>query len=97
MQHTIDEVEQLLKKHESFEKSAAAQEERFHALERLTTVIISLSFGGILPCEGIPRFCFFAGCPFQGLDNSRMGEERETEKMEKKGELEFFPRDFLHK
>lgn len=37
--HTIDEVDQLIKKHESFEKSAAAQEERFTALERLTTVI----------------------------------------------------------
>ncbi|XP_075723580.1 spectrin beta chain isoform X3 [Rhipicephalus microplus] len=35
--HTIDEVEQLLKRHEAFEKSAAAQEERFAALERLTT------------------------------------------------------------
>lgn len=36
--HTIDEVENLIKKHEAFEKSAAAQEERFSALERLTTV-----------------------------------------------------------
>ncbi|KAJ6218483.1 hypothetical protein RDWZM_009640 [Blomia tropicalis] len=35
--HTIDEVEQLIKKHEAFEKSASAQEERFAALERLTT------------------------------------------------------------
>uniref|UniRef100_A0A069DY92 Spectrin beta chain n=1 Tax=Panstrongylus megistus TaxID=65343 RepID=A0A069DY92_9HEMI len=35
--HTIDEVENLIKKHESFEKSATAQEERFSALERLTT------------------------------------------------------------
>merc|ERR1712071_8927 len=35
--HTIDEVENLIKKHEAFEKSAAAQEERFAALERLTT------------------------------------------------------------
>lgn len=35
---TIDEVENLIKKHEAFEKSAAAQEERFSALERLTTV-----------------------------------------------------------
>ncbi|CAH1959568.1 unnamed protein product [Acanthoscelides obtectus] len=34
---TIDEVENLIKKHEAFEKSAAAQEERFSALERLTT------------------------------------------------------------
>ncbi|XP_044730255.1 spectrin beta chain isoform X2 [Chrysoperla carnea] len=35
--HTIDEVENLIKKHEAFEKSAAAQEDRFSALERLTT------------------------------------------------------------
>lgn len=36
--HTIDEVENLIKKHEAFEKAAAAQEDRFSALERLTTV-----------------------------------------------------------
>merc|ERR1711978_370461 len=35
--HTIDEVENLIKKHEAFEKAAAAQEDRFSALERLTT------------------------------------------------------------
>ncbi|XP_065222375.1 spectrin beta chain isoform X1 [Planococcus citri] len=35
--HTIDDVENLLKKHEAFEKSAIAQEERFCALERHTT------------------------------------------------------------
>ncbi|XP_013410395.1 spectrin beta chain-like [Lingula anatina] len=35
---TIDEVEKLIKKHEAFEKSAAAQEDRFTALERLTTL-----------------------------------------------------------
>merc|ERR1712062_264902 len=34
---TINEVENLIKKHEAFEKAAAAQEERFAALERLTT------------------------------------------------------------
>merc|ERR1712142_603852 len=34
---TIDEVENLIKKREAFEKAAAAQEERFAALERLTT------------------------------------------------------------
>jgi hypothetical protein len=33
-------VDQLIKKHEAFEKSASAQEERFAALERLTTVCI---------------------------------------------------------
>ncbi|XP_045479704.1 spectrin beta chain isoform X5 [Harmonia axyridis] len=36
--HNIDDVENLIKKHEAFEKSAAAQEERFSALERLTTL-----------------------------------------------------------
>ncbi|KAH0998525.1 hypothetical protein HUJ04_004212 [Dendroctonus ponderosae] len=41
--HTIDDVENLIKKHEAFEKSAAAQEERFSALERLTT----LEAGGV--------------------------------------------------
>lgn len=40
--HTIDEVESLIKKHEAFEKSAAAQEDRFSALQRLTTVSITL-------------------------------------------------------
>ncbi|XP_071163374.1 spectrin beta chain-like isoform X5 [Mytilus edulis] len=33
----LDEVEILIKKHEAFEKAAATQEERFIALERLTT------------------------------------------------------------
>ena len=40
-QYTIDEVENLIKKHEAFEKAATAQEERFAALERLTTVSIN--------------------------------------------------------
>ena len=35
---TLDAIEALIKKHEAFEKSAATQEERFAALERLTTV-----------------------------------------------------------
>ena len=35
--HSFDEVENLIKKHEAFEKAAAAQEERLAALERLTT------------------------------------------------------------
>ncbi|XP_069392305.1 spectrin beta chain, erythrocytic isoform X2 [Paralichthys olivaceus] len=36
--HTVDEVEKLLKRHEAFEKSTATWEERFCALERLTTL-----------------------------------------------------------
>lgn len=39
---TLDAVEILLKKHEAFERSAATQEERFIALERLTTVSLYL-------------------------------------------------------
>ena len=47
--HTIDEVENLIKKHEAFEKAASAQEERFAALERLTTVSDeNICFDGII-------------------------------------------------
>lgn len=35
---TLDQVEQLIKKHETFEKSINAQEERFNALKKLTTL-----------------------------------------------------------
>ncbi|OQV17845.1 Spectrin beta chain [Hypsibius exemplaris] len=34
--HSVQEVERMIKKHESFEKSAAAQDERFQALHHLT-------------------------------------------------------------
>ncbi len=37
---TVGEVEKLLKRHEAFEKSTATWEERFSALERLTTVCV---------------------------------------------------------
>ncbi|XP_032870186.1 LOW QUALITY PROTEIN: spectrin beta chain, non-erythrocytic 4-like [Amblyraja radiata] len=36
--NSVDEVEQLIKRHESFRKSAAAWEERFSSLRRLTTL-----------------------------------------------------------
>ncbi|XP_060033349.1 spectrin beta chain, non-erythrocytic 2, partial [Erinaceus europaeus] len=35
---TVDEVESLIKRHEAFQKSAAAWEERFSALEKLTAL-----------------------------------------------------------
>ena len=35
---TLDQVEQLIKKHETFEKTIQAQEERFNALRKLTTL-----------------------------------------------------------
>ena len=55
---SIDEVENLIKKHEAFEKAAAAQEERFAALERLTTVSrfnISLNCPNLKLGHGILR------------------------------------------
>ncbi|XP_067895582.1 spectrin beta chain, non-erythrocytic 1-like isoform X1 [Heterodontus francisci] len=36
--NNVDEVEKLIKKHEAFEKSTATWDERFSALERLTTL-----------------------------------------------------------
>nr|XP_006001605.1 PREDICTED: spectrin beta chain, non-erythrocytic 1 [Latimeria chalumnae] len=38
MGQSVDEVEKLIKRHEAFEKSAATWDERFSALERLTTM-----------------------------------------------------------
>ena len=38
VQNDLNEVEQLLEKHSNFEKLVNTQEERFLALERLTTV-----------------------------------------------------------
>jgi len=40
LQDDLNEVEQLLEKHSNFEKLVNTQEERFFALERLTTVIL---------------------------------------------------------
>lgn len=63
--HTIDDVENLIKKHEAFEKSAAAQEERFSALERLTTVFFYFLYITKIPKIvllgiGILRLCCFS-------------------------------------
>lgn len=41
---SVDEVEKLIKRHEAFEKSAATWDERFAALERLTTVSAGEAF-----------------------------------------------------
>ncbi|XP_048456403.1 spectrin beta chain, non-erythrocytic 1-like [Rhincodon typus] len=38
MGNSVDEVEKLIKKHDAFEKSTATWDERFSALERLTTL-----------------------------------------------------------
>lgn len=46
---SVDEVEKLIKRHEAFEKSAATWDERFSALERLTTVSSLGMLGSVLP------------------------------------------------
>uniref|UniRef100_A0A7N8WML1 Spectrin beta chain n=1 Tax=Mastacembelus armatus TaxID=205130 RepID=A0A7N8WML1_9TELE len=50
--HTVDEVEKLLKRHEAFEKSTATWEERFSALERLTTSGSGVAEPSSVPLEG---------------------------------------------
>ena len=42
-QNSLDEVEKLIKRHEAFEKALYCQEERFTALEKLTTVSLTYS------------------------------------------------------
>lgn len=44
---TLDQVEQLIKKHETFEKSILAQEERFNALRKLTTLELKQGGSGV--------------------------------------------------
>lgn len=46
---SVDEVEKLIKRHEAFEKSAATWDERFSALERLTTVSRLGMLGSVWP------------------------------------------------
>lgn len=41
---SVDEVEQLIRRHEAFRKAAAAWEERFSSLRRLTTVRPQIRF-----------------------------------------------------
>lgn len=59
---SVDEVEKLIKRHEAFEKSAATWDERFSALERLTTVS-SLGMLGTMSCllVWIPGFEWASG------------------------------------
>uniref|UniRef100_A0A8C7UWI0 Spectrin beta chain n=1 Tax=Oncorhynchus mykiss TaxID=8022 RepID=A0A8C7UWI0_ONCMY len=52
---SVDEVEKLIKRHEAFEKSAATWEERFSALERLTTVSVLTVCNFSLTCHESDR------------------------------------------
>lgn len=47
---SVDEVEQLIRRHEAFRKAAAAWEERFSSLRRLTTVST-----GACPAQADPQ------------------------------------------
>uniref|UniRef100_A0A8C8HMV7 Spectrin beta chain n=1 Tax=Oncorhynchus tshawytscha TaxID=74940 RepID=A0A8C8HMV7_ONCTS len=61
MGQNVDEVEKLIKRHEAFEKSAATWEERFSALERLTTPLILLCMKPTLISS--PTVCFVYQAP----------------------------------
>ena len=50
---TLVEVEQLIKKHETFEKSIHAQEERFNALRKLTTLELKQRRSNDAPADTI--------------------------------------------
>lgn len=52
---TVDEVETLIKRHEAFQKSAAAWEERFSALEKLTAVRVVTLGACPKPLLSLPR------------------------------------------
>uniref|UniRef100_A0A4W4H3Y7 Spectrin beta chain n=1 Tax=Electrophorus electricus TaxID=8005 RepID=A0A4W4H3Y7_ELEEL len=60
---TVDEAEKLIKRHEAFEKSSATWEDRFCALERLTTVRLPVLHGCVCSREFTHKvicFVFFA-------------------------------------
>lgn len=54
---SVDEVEKLIKRHEAFEKSAATWDERFSALERLTTVCAAGCLACWFPWQPLFRKC----------------------------------------
>lgn len=62
---SVDEVEQLIRRHEAFRKAAAAWEERFSSLRRLTTV--SIPDPALLPSHG-PTLNPLCGPGVPGLD-----------------------------
>lgn len=62
---SVDEVEQLIRRHEAFRKAAATWEERFSSLRRLTTVTSSSASPAILTVDArlpwlIYSFAFFS-------------------------------------
>uniref|UniRef100_A0A8C4GQ65 Spectrin beta chain n=1 Tax=Dicentrarchus labrax TaxID=13489 RepID=A0A8C4GQ65_DICLA len=94
--YTVDEVEKLLKRHEAFEKSTASWEERFSALERLTTVELLLIFL-ILFLSPLIFFLLQSGSgavePSSGLPEGTAGDSTvpiESE-MKESGSLELEP------
>lgn len=59
---SVDEVEQLIRRHEAFRKAAATWEERFSSLRRLTTVTTSLQPSCVsIRISFVCKFCSFGG------------------------------------
>lgn len=80
---TLDQVEQLIKKHETFEKSINAQEERFNALRKLTTLELKQGHRATEPAaaaeevdvvdeQGVQRRVKKSGVDPSKLEKSRM-------------------------
>lgn len=61
--NSVDEVEQLIRRHEAFRKTAAAWEERFSSLRRLTTVGAQTQ----APCPGRPGWVGSVWCVHKTL------------------------------
>uniref|UniRef100_A0A4W4H3Z7 Spectrin beta chain n=1 Tax=Electrophorus electricus TaxID=8005 RepID=A0A4W4H3Z7_ELEEL len=57
---TVDEAEKLIKRHEAFEKSSATWEDRFCALERLTTVRLPVLHGCVCSREFTHKVIFLS-------------------------------------
>uniref|UniRef100_A0AAY4AXZ3 Spectrin beta chain n=1 Tax=Denticeps clupeoides TaxID=299321 RepID=A0AAY4AXZ3_9TELE len=73
MGQSVDEVEKLIKRHEAFEKSAATWEERFSALERLTTV----SRGFLCAANAVKKMLYPAHFPCWWAHSLRLALRRE--------------------
>uniref|UniRef100_F6TXQ5 Spectrin beta chain n=1 Tax=Monodelphis domestica TaxID=13616 RepID=F6TXQ5_MONDO len=69
---SVDEVEQLIRRHEAFRKAAAAWEERFSSLRRLTTVSLLLQSSSPPP-QQCPRAGWPDSLPLPSPDRETEG------------------------
>lgn len=75
---SIPEVEELIRKHEDFEKTVEAQEEKFAALKRIT-MVITPSFPITLDIKIKHHFSWSANLPSRGKKRKRLRRLRRRE------------------